>query len=166
MPRKKPLPALTHAAPDGSARMVNVGAKPITHRIAVAEGFVRVSPGLAALIRAGGAKKGPVLEIARLAGIQGAKRTSELIPLCHNVPIDHVDVQATLDHARVRITATVRTHARTGIEMEALSAVCIAALTIIDMGKAVDREMTIEGVRVIEKRGGKSGTYIARRRSR
>ena len=161
MPKIASKPKLSHATRDGSARMVDVGEKPVTARVAVAEAFVRISPALGKIIRSGRAAKGPVLELARLAGIQGAKRTDELIPLCHAIPLDGVDVEAKLERGRVRLVATVRTHARTGVEMEALVAVTLAALTVIDMGKAVDKGMVIEGVRVLEKRGGRSGTYLA-----
>ncbi|MBL8763815.1 MAG: cyclic pyranopterin monophosphate synthase MoaC [Phycisphaerae bacterium] len=150
---------LSHVAPDGTARMVDVGEKPITARSATAEGFVRVSPDLARAIRENTVKKGSVLEVARLAGILAAKRTDELIPLCHTLPLDAVDVAATLDEGRVRVTATVRTQSRTGVEMEALTAVSVACLTVIDMGKAIDKGMVIEGVRVLEKHGGRSGSY-------
>ncbi|MBL8745740.1 MAG: cyclic pyranopterin monophosphate synthase MoaC [Phycisphaerae bacterium] len=158
---------LSHAAPDGSARMVDVGEKPITRRSAVAEGFVRISAELAHAIRTNTVGKGSVLEVARLAGILAAKRTDELIPLCHTLPLDAVDVLATLEQSergvdhRVRVTATVRTQTRTGVEMEALTAVSIACLTIIDMGKSIDRDMVIEGVRVLEKQGGRRGSYSA-----
>jgi cyclic pyranopterin phosphate synthase len=146
--------------------MVDVGDKPITERSATAEGFVRISAELERLIRESRIAKGPVLEVARLAGILGAKRTDELIPLCHSLPLDAVDVAAELEAApgggsRIRITATARTHARTGVEMEALTAVAIAALTVIDMGKAVDKTMQIDGIRILEKRGGRSGHFIA-----
>jgi len=152
---------LSHIGPEGSARMVDVGGKGITERTATAEGFVRISPELERQIRAHTVAKGAVLEVARLAAVLAAKRTDELIPLCHTVPLDAVEVHADLEPGRVRITVTVRTHARTGVEMEALTAVSVAALTIVDMGKAVDRCMVIEGIRVIEKRGGRSGTFTA-----
>ena len=152
---------LSHVAPDGTARMVDVGDKPITARSATAEGFVRISPELARAIRENTVKKGSVLEVARLAGILAAKRTDELIPLCHTLPLEAVDVEAVLEPGRVRVTATVRTQARTGVEMEALTAVAIACLTVIDMGKAIDKAMVIEGVRVTEKRGGRHGDYTA-----
>ena len=152
---------LSHTSPDGRARMVDVGAKDITARTATAEGFVRISAELERAIRASEVAKGSVVEVARLAGIMGAKRTDELIPLCHTVPVDAVDVRADLEPGRVRITATVRTMARTGVEMEALTAVAIAALTVVDMGKGVDKGMVIEGIRVLEKHGGRSGSYIA-----
>jgi cyclic pyranopterin phosphate synthase len=141
--------------------MVDVGDKPITERFAAAEGFVRVSAQLAAKILENSLAKGNLLEVARLAGIQAAKRTADLIPLCHTLPLDRVDVAATLQDGRVRLVAEVRTHARTGVEMEALTAVTVAALTVIDMGKAVDKAMVIEGVRVLEKKGGRSGEYRA-----
>lgn len=156
---------LTHVGADGRARMVDVGEKPVTERVAVAEGFVRISPELATRIRENAVAKGNVLEVARLAGVMAAKRTDELIPLCHSLPLDHVDVEAALegegDGGRVRLTATARTHSRTGVEMEALMAVAVAALTVVDMGKAVDKGMVIEGIRVIEKRGGRSGDWRA-----
>lgn len=158
MPRR---PQLSHLDRSGKARMVDVGEKPVTARAATAEGFVRVSPALAARIRANRLKKGGLFDVARLAAIQAAKRTDELIPLCHTLPLDSVDVDLTLQRGRVVIRATARTHSKTGVEMEALTAVAIAALTVIDMGKSVDREMTIEGVRVVEKHGGRSGSYHA-----
>jgi cyclic pyranopterin phosphate synthase len=148
--------------------MVDVGDKPLSDRSATAEGFVGVSHELAAAIEANTVKKGSVLEVARLAGILAAKRTDELIPLCHSLPLDAIDVSAVLEPAgerggarRVRIVATVRTRSRTGVEMEALTAVSIACLTVIDMGKAIDKAMFIELVRVLEKHGGRSGSYIA-----
>ena len=150
---------LSPVAPDGTARMVDVGDKPITARSATAEGFVRISPELARAIRENTVKKGSVLEVARLAGILAAKRTDELIPLCHTLPLDAVDVQASLEEGRVRVTATVRTQSRTGVEMEALTAVSIACLAVIDMGKAIDKGLVIEGVRVLEKHGGRSGSH-------
>lgn len=160
-PERNACPSLTHLAPDGGAQMVDVGEKPVTARSATAEGFVRVSSDLAQAIRENTVKKGSVLEVARLAGILAAKRTDELIPLCHTLPLDAVEVSATLENGRVRVTATVRTRSRTGVEMEALTAVSVACLTIIDMGKAIDKTMTIDGVRVLEKRGGRSGPYTA-----
>jgi cyclic pyranopterin phosphate synthase len=139
--------------------MVNVGGKPLTARRAVAECSVRVSPELAAAIRANSLAKGDLLGVARLAGIQAAKRTPELIPLCHALPLDHADVLVTLDGERVRIRAEASTHARTGVEMEALTAAAVAALTVVDMGKAVDKAMVMEGLRVVEKSGGRSGDF-------
>jgi len=159
-PPDPPSP-LPHLSADGRARMVNVSQKPVTARTATAEGFVRISPALQERIREGSIAKGPVLDIARLAGILAAKRTDELIPLCHTLPLDAVDVSAELLPGRVRITATVSTQARTGVEMEALTAVAVACLTIVDMGKAIDKTMTIDGVRVLEKHGGRSGSYLA-----
>ncbi len=150
---------LTHLGASGEANMVDVGDKPITARSATAEGFVRISPELARAIRENTVKKGSVLEVARLAGILAAKRTDELIPLCHTLPLDAVDVQASLEEGRVRVTATVRTQSRTGVEMEALTAVSIACLAVIDMGKAIDKGLVIEGVRVLEKHGGRSGSH-------
>ena len=154
---------LTHFDERGAARMVDVGAKAETHRIAVAGGSIRMLPATLALVRSGGAKKGDVLGVARIAAIQAAKRTSELIPLCHPVPLTSVAVEFSLDDSasRVDCRATVECTARTGVEMEALTAVQVALLTIYDMCKAVDRGMTMEGIRLIEKRGGKSGDYVA-----
>ena len=143
--------------------MVDIGAKPVTERTATAEGLVRISRELARAIRANGLKKGNLLEVARLAGIQAAKRTDELIPLCHSLPLDSIDVRAELRADGIRLIATAKTHSRTGVEMEALTAVAVAALTVIDMGKAIDKGMTIEGIRILEKRGGRSGTYIFKR---
>ena len=142
--------------------MVDVGDKPVTRRFASAEAFVRVSPLLAQRIRENSIAKGNVLEVARLAGVMAAKRVESLIPLCHSLPLDHCDVQVTLEpDGRVRVVAEASTHARTGVEMEALTAASVAALTVIDMGKAVDKGMVIESVRILEKRGGRSGTYRA-----
>lgn len=154
-------PRLSHIDTSGRARMVDVGDKEVTDRLARAEATVRVSPDLARAIRENTVAKGDLLGVARLAGVMAAKRTGEMIPLCHPLPIDLADVEATLDGDRVLITSLVRTRARTGVEMEALAAVTIAALTVIDMGKAIDKAMTIEGVRIVEKRGGRSGHYIA-----
>ena len=157
---------MSHVGPDGRAKMVDVGEKQVSERVAVAEAFVRISAELAAKIRENTIAKGDVLAVARLAGIQAAKRTDELIPLCHSLPLDVVEVEAKLeaagDASRVRIVATARTHAKTGVEMEALTAAAIAALTVIDMGKAVDKAMVVEGLRILEKRGGRSGTYVAK----
>lgn len=152
---------LTHIGQDGKAHMVDVGDKDITVRTAVAEGRVRVSPELAARIDANDLKKGNLLDIARISGIQAAKRTWELIPLCHNLPLDKVGVEAWLDGEFVRIRAMAKTTARTGVEMEALTAVSVAALTIVDMGKAIDQGMIIEGIRLVEKTGGRRGHYVA-----
>jgi cyclic pyranopterin phosphate synthase len=154
---------LTHLDEHGSARMVDVGAKPETERLAVAEGRVVMQDSTLRLIREGSIKKGDVLTIARIAGIMGAKRTAELIPLCHPVPLTHIDLELSLDEAKsaVQIIARARTIGKTGVEMEALTAVMTAALTIYDMAKAVDRAMRIEGVALLEKRGGIHGDYVA-----
>lgn len=152
---------LTHLDETGKASMVDVGDKPLTARRAVAEGRVRISEALARAIADNQLAKGNLLEVARLAGIQAAKRTDELIPLCHSLPLDSVDVQATLGDGCVTLRAEARTTWKTGVEMEALTAVTVAALTVIDMGKAVDKTMVIEGVRLIQKTGGKGGDYRA-----
>ena len=150
---------LTHLDEQGQARMVDVGSKQETEREAVARGSVVMRPETLALIQEGGIEKGDVLATARLAGIMGAKQTPHLIPLCHPIPLTQVEVDFQFDEARsaIDITATARAVARTGVEMEALTAVAAAALTIYDMGKAADRAMRIEGVRLVRKRGGKSG---------
>jgi cyclic pyranopterin monophosphate synthase len=154
---------LTHLDESGRADMVDVGAKPDSERIAVAAGQVKMLPETLALIEQGTLKKGDVLTIARIAGIMAAKRTSELIPLCHPIPLNKIAVDITLNKEAsvVEITATARTTGKTGVEMEALTAVSVAALTIYDMAKAVDRGMQIEGVRLLEKRGGIHGDYVA-----
>src|SRR4051812_9017802 len=154
---------LTHFDERGAARMVDVGAKAETHRVAVAAGTIRMRPETLAIVKSGTAKKGDVLGVARIAAIQAAKRTSELIPLCHPVPLPSVAIEFAIDEpgSRVECTATVECTARTGVEMEALTAVQVALLTIYDMCKAVDRGMVLESSRLLEKRGGKSGTYIA-----
>lgn len=152
---------LSHIDAGGKARMVDVGDKPMTDRLAIAEGRVRVSDELARCIRENALAKGDLLGVARLAGIQAAKHTGQLIPLCHPLSLDHADVEATLEGNFVQIRASVRTVGRTGVEMEALTAVAVAALTVVDMGKAVDKAMVIEGVRVVEKRGGRSGHFVA-----
>ena len=150
---------LTHLDEHGNAKMVDVGDKDVTSREAVARGHVSVQPETLRLIKEGLMKKGDVLTIAQLAGIMGAKKTSELIPLCHPLPLDRVDVELELDEAesRIEITATAKTTARTGVEMEALTAVSVAALTLYDMCKSVDRGMRIEAVRLVKKSGGRSG---------
>ena len=154
-----PADRLTHLAEDGSARMVDVGWKPVTDRMATAAGEVAMQPATLALIRDGLMKKGDVLTIAQLAGIMGAKRTAELIPLCHPLSLNKVDVSLVLDEpgSRVRITATATTSGQTGVEMEALTAVSVAALTVYDMCKAVDRGVRIDGIRLLRKTGGQSG---------
>ena len=151
--------SLTHLDEEGRARMVDVGSKAVTSREAVARGYVSIQPETARLIREGLMKKGDVLTVAQLAGIMGAKKTSELIPLCHPLPLDKVNVDLELDgeQQRINITATASTSARTGVEMEALTAVSVAALTLYDMCKAVDRGIRIEGIRLVRKRGGQSG---------
>ena len=154
-----PSTTLTHLDEQGRAKMVDVGWKPVTDREAVARGYVQMLPETLRLIIEGQVKKGDVFTIAQLAGIMGAKRTSELIPLCHPLPLNKVDVELEADEAnsRVNITATVSTSGKTGVEMEALTAVSIAALSVYDMCKAVDRGMQIGSVRLASKRGGQSG---------
>jgi cyclic pyranopterin phosphate synthase len=146
--------------------MVDVGAKPDTERVAVAAGSVYVQPETLRLIREGALKKGDVLTVARLAGIMAAKRTSDLIPLCHPMPLTHVDLELFLDDgaSAVHIEATARTTGKTGVEMEALTAVSVAALTVYDMAKAVDRAMRLSDIRLLEKRGGQRGDYVAEER--
>ena len=154
---------LTHFDQAGQAHMVDVAAKGETARVARAAGSIRMEPATFALIKAGDAKKGDVLGVARIAGIQGAKRTSELIPLCHPIALTRVAVEFALDEATATVScqATAETVGRTGVEMEALTAVSVALLTIYDMCKAVDRGMRIEGIRLLEKAGGKSGHWQA-----
>ena len=144
--------------------MVDVSAKAVTQREAVARGEVRMQPSTLAQIAAGALPKGDVLSVARLAGIMAAKRTADLIPLCHPLPLAHVDVELTPDTkgACVRIEGRVRVEARTGVEMEALAAVAVAGLTLYDMCKAIDREMTIAAIRLVEKSGGRSGRFVRR----
>lgn len=152
----------THLNERGLPRMVDVGRKEETDREAVARGRVRTTPAVVAAIRAGRVKKGDVLSVAQVAGIMGAKRTAEWIPLCHPLPLTGVDLAFELDEASgtIDIEARVRTRARTGVEMEALTAVTAAALTLYDMCKALDRAMVITDIRLEEKRGGKSGTFV------
>jgi cyclic pyranopterin phosphate synthase len=154
--------SLTHLDPQGNARMVDVGHKADTARVAVAAGEVRMLPETLALIRAGQLKKGDVLTVAQLAGVMAAKRTAELIPLCHPLALTHIDVRCELADALpgVVIRATVRTTGKTGVEMEALTAVSVAALTIYDMAKAVEKTMVIGNVRLVEKHGGMSGDVV------
>ncbi|WP_172330889.1 cyclic pyranopterin monophosphate synthase MoaC [Mangrovicoccus sp. HB161399] len=156
---------LTHFDAKGDAHMVDVSEKAVTARTAVAEGAVRMSSETLRLVTEGTAKKGDVLGVARLAGIMGAKRTSDLIPLCHPLPVTKVAVELTPDEALpgVRIEATVKTTGQTGVEMEALTAVSTAALTVYDMLKAAQKDMEILGIRVLLKEGGKSGRYEAAR---
>lgn len=157
------MTSLTHFDAAGEAHMVDIGDKPVTHRVAVAAGRIRMSPMTLDLIRAGTTKKGDVLGVARIAAIQGAKKTSELIPLCHPLPVTRIAVDFAVDDASssVECTARVETHGRTGVEMEALTAVQIGLLTIYDMVKSADRAMVIEAVRLLEKHGGKSGSYLS-----
>ena len=154
---------LTHFDADGKAHMVNVGDKPVTDRVAVACGEIRMAEATLDRIREGGFGKGDVLGVARLAGIMGAKQTASLIPLCHPLGLDHVAVDLEMDETLpgVRITATCRVTGRTGIEMEAMTAVSVAALTIYDMCKAVDRGMRIGAIRLTHKSGGNSGDFNA-----
>ena len=162
-PKSAAAGPLTHFDAQGQAHMVDVSGKSETHRIARAEGTITMQPATLALIASGQAKKGDVIGIARIAAIQAAKRTAELIPLCHPLPITRVAVDFELETAenRVRCTAQVETLGRTGVEMEALTAVQIGLLTIYDMCKAADRGMTMGGIRVLEKHGGKSGDWVA-----
>ncbi|ALG90557.1 MULTISPECIES: cyclic pyranopterin monophosphate synthase MoaC [Actibacterium] len=157
------MAGLTHFDPKGDAHMVDVSDKPVTSRVAVAEGCVKMMPETLDMITQGRAKKGDVLGVARLAGIMGAKKAAELIPLCHPLPITKVAVELTPDHSLpgVRIEATVKTTGQTGVEMEALTAVSAAALTLYDMVKAVEKSMVISDIRLKLKDGGKSGRYEA-----
>jgi cyclic pyranopterin monophosphate synthase len=154
------MPDLTHFDEQGASRMVDTSDKPETLREARASALVKMAPATAALIRDRGLAKGDVLEVARLAGIMAAKRTGELIPLCHPLALTAVQVQFAFDgDCLLRIEASARVRARTGVEMEALTAVSIAALTVYDMCKAIDRTMTVERIRLEEKSGGRSGTF-------
>jgi len=157
-----PAPKLTHLDAAGRARMVDVGAKPDSERLAIARGEVHMKKETLDLIHAGTLKKGDVLAVAQIAGIAAAKQTSDLIPLCHPLPLTHVDVELALDDALpgVVITATARTVGKTGVEMEALTAVSVAALTIYDMAKAVEKTMRIQNIRLVEKHGGLSGDVV------
>ena len=152
---------LTHVDAAGNARMVGVGEKEVTRRVATAEGWVTMEATTLALVREGRAKKGDVLGVAQIAGIQAAKRTGELIPLCHPLPLDGVEVHLEVHERGVRVEATVSTTGRTGVEMEALTAVSVAALTVYDMLKAVERGMRVEGIRLLAKDGGRSGAWRA-----
>ncbi len=158
------MSGLSHFDDTGAAHMVDVSAKPVTDRIAVAEGYVTMAPETLTLITEGRAKKGDVLAVARLAGIMGAKQTASLIPLCHPLPITKVALDLAPDRGRnaIRVQATVKTGGQTGVEMEALTAVSVACLTIYDMVKAADKAMQIEGIRLLLKDGGKSGRYEAK----
>ncbi len=152
---------LTHLDESGRARMVDVGAKPATARSATARGRIAMSPGALAAIRDGASPKGDVLAAARIAGIMGAKKTAELIPLCHPLALDAVTLDFAFVECTVEATATVALTGRTGVEMEAMTAISIALLTIYDMAKALDKAMVIGPIRLIEKRGGKSGDWFA-----
>ena len=156
------MSGLTHLDAHGQARMVDVGGKAETEREAIAAGRVRMTPATLALLQAGNLPKGDVLGTARVAGIMAAKRTHELIPMCHQLLLTHVALDFTFDEAEaaVEITAAVRCKGQTGVEMEALTAVSVAALTIYDMAKAVEKGMVIEGIRLLAKRGGKSGEWL------
>jgi cyclic pyranopterin phosphate synthase len=161
--KAKSAQKLTHLSKGGEARMVDVSAKAASERVAIAEGFVRMKPETLDIVRSGNAKKGDVLGAARIAGIMAAKRTHELIPLCHTLLLSQVEVEVTPD-ARlpgVAVTARVKVAGKTGVEMEALTAVAVACLTVYDMVKAVERGMHIEGIRLVEKSGGRSGHYRA-----
>jgi len=166
MSPKSREPRLTHIGPGGHARMVDVGAKPVTAREAVARGRVRMSAAARRAVRAGAVKKGDALQTARLAGIMGAKETASLIPLCHPLPIASVGVELLPTARGYDIEARVRTTAQTGVEMEALTAVAVAALTIYDMVKAVDKRMVIGAIRLMKKTGGKSGTFMRSKKVR
>jgi len=150
---------LTHVDARGRVRMVDVGAKPVTDREAVARGSIRMAPATVRAIRRGAVTKGDPLQAARIAGIMAAKRTADLVPLCHPLPLTHVSVDLRPRRDGFEIEARVRTSAQTGVEMEALTAVAVAALTVYDMAKAVDRDMVIGEIRLMEKRGGRRGHY-------
>ncbi len=154
---------LTHLDAQGRADMVDVGGKPVTERFARARGTIRMQPETLRLIREGNIKKGDVVNTARIAGIMAAKRTADLIPLCHPLPIDAIGLDLSMNESdsAIEIIASVKTSGVTGVEMEALTAVSVAALTIYDMAKAVDREMRISDIRLLEKRGGTRGDYLA-----
>ncbi len=154
---------LTHLDAQGKASMVDVGAKPISERIAIASGSVLMKAETLAMIRAGNLKKGDVLAAARIAGIMAAKRTADLIPLCHPIALDKISLDLAFDNSNhaIDIVATVKTSGKTGVEMEALTAVSVAALTVYDMAKAVDRDMRLSNIRLLEKRGGTRGDFVA-----
>ena len=157
---------LSHFDSSGQAHMVDVGAKTESGRVAVAEGWIRMQPATFELVKSGTAKKGDVIGVARLAAIMAAKKTSDLIPLCHPIALTHVSAEFDLDEAGSRVGCRTRAECsgKTGVEMEALTAVQVALLTIYDMCKAVDRGMVIESVRLLEKHGGKSGSFVAERK--
>jgi cyclic pyranopterin monophosphate synthase len=153
--------SLSHVGADGAAKMVDVTAKPETERVARAAGSIRMAPSTLAAIRANSLKKGDVIAVSRVAGVMAAKRTAELIPLCHPIPLTDVQVEITADDSLpgLRAEATVRCFGRTGVEMEAISAVCVTLITVFDMVKAVDRDLVVSDIRVLEKRGGQSGAW-------
>ncbi len=155
------MSGLTHLDADGAAHMVDVGDKAVTSRRAVATGHIAIAADALQAIRDGSARKGDVLAVARVAGIMGAKKTADLIPLCHPLPLTRVTLDLTLDDTGITATALTATDGKTGVEMEALTAVSVALLTIYDMAKAMDRGMTITGIRLLEKAGGKSGDWHA-----
>jgi len=158
-PARRPAPRLSHVDADGSVRMVDVGGKRVTRREAVARGAITIAPDALALIRTGKIAKADPLQAARLAGIMAAKRTADLIPLCHPLPLSHLEVELRERPDGYEIEACARTTAQTGVEMEALTAVAAAALTVYDMVKAVDKTMVIGEIRLMKKTGGRSGTY-------
>lgn len=150
---------LTHLDADGRARMVDVGDKPSSHRTARAEARLIASPETLDIVRSGSAKKGDVITVSEIAGVMGAKKTADLIPLCHPLPLSKINVQIEIEETCLRVTTETRTQGQTGVEMEALTAAGVAALTLYDMLKAVDKSMTIEGLRLLEKTGGVSGDF-------
>ncbi|HWW63179.1 MAG TPA: cyclic pyranopterin monophosphate synthase MoaC [Sphingomonadaceae bacterium] len=152
---------LTHLDAEGAAHMVDVSAKPATPRTATAEGRIAMSAAALAAIREGAVKKGDVLAVARVAGIMAAKKTADLVPLCHPLPLNAVSLDLAFEEGAIRCTATASTRDQTGVEMEALTAVSVALLTIYDMAKALDRGMTIDGIRLLAKSGGRSGEWRA-----
>lgn len=150
---------LTHLDAEGRARMVDVGDKPNSHRTAKAEARLTARPETLELVRSGSAKKGDVITVSEIAGVMAAKKTADLIPLCHPLPLSKINVKIEIEANCLRVTTETRTHGQTGVEMEALTAAGVAALTLYDMLKAVDKSMTIEGLRLLEKTGGVSGDY-------
>lgn len=155
------MTGFTHTNSAGEAHMVNVSPKTPTQRVAVAEGYLYANAEVIAGVQAQSLSKGDVLAVSRVAGIMGAKKTSELIPLCHGLPLEQCSVELTVERDRIRVEARCELHAKTGIEMEALTAVSVACLTLYDMCKAIDKSMRIEGIRLLSKTGGKSGDYYA-----
>ena len=153
---------LTHVGRNGEARMVDVGSKPATHRVAVAEAVLRMKPATLKLLKSGRTSKGNPTEVARIAGINAAKQTSVLIPLCHPLSLTRIDIEFELRATGIRLTARVEAIDRTGVEMEALTAAAVSALTLYDMCKAVDRGMEILRIRLLEKSGGRSGHFVRR----